>query len=144
MEIELGMLIDLFEMNLLKFCRRCFPHVVNIATQTILKELKENPYQPVIASLTDSTGGSEALRQYANALSSDPVASTREIVAICRKSGQRREELQKVIVAGNHSNSWGTTIRSVQLLRDCETRWSSTFNMIDRLIELYPVSSFSI
>lgn len=144
MEIELGLSINLFKINSLRFCCRCFPHVVNIATQTILKELKENPYQPVIASLTDSTGASEALRQYANALSSDPVGGTREIVAICRKSGQRREELQKVIVAGNNSNSWGTAIRLVQLLCDCETRWSSTFNMIDRLIELYPVSSFSI
>jgi hypothetical protein len=107
--------------------------------QTILKELKENPYEPVIASSKDATPSRE-LRQYAEAVQSDPVGTTRSIVAVCRKSGHRRVELQQVIAAGNRSNAWGTILRLVQLLRDCETRWSSTFNMIDRLIELYPVS----
>ena len=81
--------------------------------------------------------------RYATAVESDPIGRSREIVATCRKSGQRRENLQKLIAAGNKTNAWGgsnTVIWLVQLLRDCETRWSSTFNMIDRLIELYPVS----
>jgi hypothetical protein len=119
---------------------RCFPHVVNIAVQTVLKEVKENPYFPVIDSAPDTSNPSDELQQYADALSSDPVKSLREIVAICRKSGQRCEELQKIIATGNASNSWGIIIRPVQLLRDCETRWSSTYNMVDHVIELYPVS----
>ena len=87
---------------------------------------------------------SAELPQYAAAVESDPVGSTREIVAVCRKSGQHCEDLQKIIAAGNGSNSWGANIRLVQLLRDCETRWSSTFNMIDRLIELYLVGSLRV
>ena len=116
---------------------------MNIAVQTILKELNENGYDPVIATSTDPMGPSAELIEYATAVESDPVGRTRRIVSVCRKSGQRREDLQKVIDAGNNSNAWGTdvVIRHVQLLRDCETRWSSTFNMIDRLIELYPVSN---
>lgn len=76
--------------------------------------------------------------EYATAIQSDPVGRTRQIVATCRKSGQRREGLQKKPIAtGDDTNIW-----LVQLLRDCETRWSSTFNIIDRLIELHPVSIF--
>lgn len=80
--------------------------------------------------------------RYASAVESDLVGRCREIVAACRKSGQRRENLQKLIAIGNSTNTWGpdTVIRLVQLLRDCETRCSSTYNMIDRLIKLYPVS----
>lgn len=113
--------------------------MVNIATQTILAELKENPYWPVIESSTDPSGPNQELKEYARAVESNPVGHTRNIVAVCRKSGQRREELQRVIVSGNEQCVWA--LRTVQLLRDCETRWSSTFNMIDRLIELYPVSN---
>lgn len=83
---------------------------------------------------------------YATAVESDPVGRSREIVATCRKSGQRRKGLQNLIATGNDTSAWGpdATIRPVQLLRDCETRWSSTYNMIDRLIELYPVSTISL
>ncbi|KAI0284024.1 hypothetical protein BGY98DRAFT_911151 [Russula aff. rugulosa BPL654] len=81
------------------------------------------------------------LIEYATAVESDPVGRARGIVAMCRKSGQRREDLKKVINAGNSCNAWGpdVVIRPVQLLRDCETCWYSTFNMVDRLIELYPL-----
>jgi len=88
-------------------------------------------------------GPDAKLIEYTAAVKSDPIGCTRGIVAVCRKSGQRREGLMDVINAGNCSNAWGPNIaiRPVQLLRDCETRWSSTFNMVNRLIELYPVST---
>ena len=125
---------------------RCFPHVINVAVQTILKELKENGYDPIIATSADPLNPSSELMEYATAVQSDPVGRTRQIVATCRKSGQGREGLQKLIATSNDTNTWGpdTNIRLVQLLRDCETRWSSTFNMIDRVIELYPVRNFCI
>ncbi|KAJ7159171.1 hypothetical protein C8R43DRAFT_882138, partial [Mycena crocata] len=74
-------------------------------------------------------------------LESDPVGNTRQIVAACRGSGQRRADVKQIIADGNARFLWGESgiIRVVQLLRDCETRWSSTFLMSDRLIELYPV-----
>jgi hypothetical protein len=87
-------------------------------------------------------------------------------VKALRSSGQRRDDLRAVIKAGNAARSWGRSnidtsdledgiesdsdemgaeeeIRVVQLLRDVDTRWSSTFLMVDRLLELYPVSSSS-
>jgi hypothetical protein len=116
---------------------RCLPHVINIAVETILKELKENGYDPIIAASVDPLNPSPELVEYATAVQSDPVGRTRQIVATCRKSGLRHEGLQKLIATGNDTN-----IRLAQLLQDCETCWSSTFNMIDWLIELYPVTIF--
>jgi len=83
------------------------------------------------------------LIEYATAIESDPVGQTCGIVAVCCKSGQCCKDLKKVINTGNSSNAWGpdVIIRPVQLLCDCETHWSLTFNMVDRLIELYPVSN---
>ena len=82
------------------------------------------------------------LSSYADALRSDPVGQTRGIVGVCRASGGRRKDLKSTIEEGNKSKSWGEIIRVVQLLRDCETRWSSTYNMIDCAMELYPVNLF--
>ncbi|KAJ7633847.1 hypothetical protein DFH06DRAFT_1004046, partial [Mycena polygramma] len=76
------------------------------------------------------------LGNYADAVASDPVGRGRQIVAACRASGQRRAELKLVIKQGNEKKLWG--LRVLQLLRDCETRWSSTYLMSDRLTELYP------
>lgn len=122
---------------------RCFPHCINIATQTVLDELKTNPFDPVIETAKDSSEIPH-LTRYATALEADPVGKTRDLVTTCRSSGSRRRELQAVIADGNQSGRWsreeGREIREVQLLRDCKTRWSSTFLLIDRALMLYPVS----
>ncbi|KAH9160548.1 ribonuclease H-like domain-containing protein, partial [Lactarius sanguifluus] len=96
----------------------------------------ENPFYPVSECGADIPA--DELDSYAQALNSDPVGQTRGIVGVCRASGGRRKELKRAIEDGNKSNTWGEIIRVVQLLRDCETRWSSTYNMIDRTMELYP------
>ena len=122
---------------------RCFPHCINIATQTVLDELKTNPVDPVIGMAKDASELPH-LTRYANALEADPVGKTRDLVTTCRSSGPRRRELQAVIAEGNKSGRWsreeGREIREVQLLRDCKTRWSSTFLLIDRALMLYPAS----
>ncbi|KAG2744443.1 hypothetical protein P692DRAFT_201721841 [Suillus brevipes Sb2] len=87
---------------------------------------------------------------YARTLERDPVGQCRAIVAACRSSGQRRRRLQAVIQEGNENGFWRgklpdgkTTLPTVQLLRDCVTRWSSTFKMVDRVLMLNPaIQSF--
>lgn len=85
---------------------------------------------------------------YLSALEADLVGKCRSIVGACRVSGQRRQALLKKIDEGNKTGYWkgkldnGTDkIPLVQLLRNCETRWSSTYNMIERVLELYAVCS---
>ena len=123
---------------------RCFPHVVNLAVQAILNELKENP----LASAHESHGSSAyaALDAYADVLASDPIGGCRKIVAACRASGQRQRRLKDVIKEGNESGFWRgklpdgkIELLAVHLLRDCSTRWSSTFQMINRVLLLSPV-----
>lgn len=114
---------------------------MNIACQTILKELKDNPRTPVLASSSDPSKESH-LTQYANTLAEDPVGLTRDVVSACRSSGQRRADLKKLIIAGNASDLWNEPLPVLQLLRDCDTRWSSTYLMINRMTTLYPVCLF--
>ncbi|EPQ60967.1 hypothetical protein GLOTRDRAFT_30409, partial [Gloeophyllum trabeum ATCC 11539] len=76
--------------------------------------------------------------EYAQALSQDAVAAARSLVVACRASGQRREDFQKTIINGNNSRDWEPPLPANELLRDVDTRWSSTFLMIDRLLEMYP------
>lgn len=124
------------------FPDRCFPHCVNIAVQTVVDELQTNPVDPIL-----NTAASEAdvphLTRYASALNADPIGKSRDLVTTCRSSGGRRKELQTIIAHGHATGSWmqeeGHEIPSVQLLRDCKTRWSSTFLLIDRMLLLYPV-----
>jgi hypothetical protein len=80
----------------------------------------------------------KALENYEAAIQTDPIGKSRSIVSTCRTSGQRRAELQEIISDGNQSGLW--KLRRVQLLRDVDTRWSSLFGMIDRVIELYQAS----
>ena len=73
---------------------RCFPHVINISVQTVVKELKENPYNPIIESCKNPSGPSRELMLYAEAVQSNPVGTTRDIVSVCRKSGHRWIEVR--------------------------------------------------
>ncbi|KAH8104076.1 hypothetical protein BXZ70DRAFT_681750 [Cristinia sonorae] len=90
------------------------------------------------------------LDAYVKALQRDPISVIRRTVAACRKSGKRRHGLRDYIESGNKTGCWVHVMLDfgpnrtfdrmpeVQLLRDCDTRWSSTFLMIDRALVLYP------
>lgn len=135
-----------------KAATRCFPHVVNIAVQHILDNLKKNPAQrPSSANSGSHTPSSDEetdslAAQCVAAVSDDPVGKIRDLVAYCRQSDRRRVEFRATIEDGNKAQLWedehGNAIQLplLQLLRDCETRWSSTFLMIKRAMHLYPVS----
>ena len=69
------------------------------------------------------------------------VAAALNLVTSIRASGQRREDFAIVIAEGNKAGIFGPEwLREVVLLKDMDVRWSSTFLMIDRVLELYPVS----
>ncbi|KAJ7464855.1 hypothetical protein B0H11DRAFT_2159707 [Mycena galericulata] len=115
---------------------------------TAMEELQELFIQELVDLLNDVPdlpvffSADAELKLYAEALESDPVGNSRQIVAACRASGQRRADVKQIIIDGNKKLLWQSAdhgvLRVVQLLRDCETRWSSTYLMSDRVIELYP------
>lgn len=126
---------------------RCFPHVVNIAVQTALKSLsKSSGSPPPDIDVTPVDGSRITDRRYAETLLSDPVAKCRTTVNACRDSHLRMEALEKTIIEGNLANEWPDALhlRVLQLLRDVDTRWSSTFLMIDRALYLSVVRSFNL
>ncbi|CDO76573.1 hypothetical protein BN946_scf184831.g9 [Trametes cinnabarina] len=121
---------------------RCFPHIVNIAVQHILEELKKTPRAPL-----EDPSNSLPLAQrarIADALAADPIGKVRALVSSCRQSDQRRTEFRRTIEEGNKDKLWKDAegkpmeLPVLQLLRDCETRWSSTFLMLKRVFLLYP------
>ncbi|OBZ77284.1 putative AC transposase [Grifola frondosa] len=70
---------------------RCFPHAVNRAVTAVLDELKKNPRLPIITS-SDDAALFKDLESYTDTLEANPVKDTRELVAVCRKSGERRAD----------------------------------------------------
>lgn len=84
------------------------------------------------------------IEEYRTALTADIVGTVRKLVAASRNSGQRREDFELTIREGNKAGSWmdsegnSLPLPVLQLLRDCETRWSSTFLMLDRVVTLLP------
>lgn len=96
----------------------------------------------------------------------DVVRMVRGLVAALRVSGQRREAFEQILNHGNALDLWKDApkiwkewwvdrypegrdmcsqveLPMVQLLRDVVTRWSSTYLMIHRFLELYPVRFYS-
>ncbi|THU83591.1 hypothetical protein K435DRAFT_689293, partial [Dendrothele bispora CBS 962.96] len=69
-------------------------------------------------------------------LESDVVSAARKIVNTIRASDQRRETFQQIIKELNQTRENANKIPGLQLLRDVDTRWSSIFLMIDRLLLL--------
>ncbi|KIO23189.1 hypothetical protein M407DRAFT_43807, partial [Tulasnella calospora MUT 4182] len=116
---------------------RCFPHVINIAVEAFLKQLALGPPSISVAEQMD--------QGIIDALHRGIVSICRSIVVFCRASGSRRTGLRQVILDGNAAGWFGQNVRlpEHQLLRDVPTRWSSTFFMIDRFLELWPVNALS-
>ena len=131
--------------------------MINLAVQAIYATLKDesvSDVQYLLGNLPDLT--EEALRkmslpedvtieEYRAALAADIIGTARKLVTACRVSGQRREDFELTIREGNEAQSWTDSkgnplsLPVLQLLRDCETRWSSTFFLLDRMLTLLPV-----
>ena len=144
--------------------RSCFPHVINIAVKSGLSLLTKMPKKKKTKD-SERTGwesedkdddeGSTADgcgREFSSdwlynaALEADPIAHCRKLVSNCCASGQRREDLQATITDANKARLFGKDdkgisiqLPSLQLLRDVDTRWSSIYLMLERVLDLYPV-----
>jgi hypothetical protein len=77
---------------------------------------------------------------YRDILESDVIGKLRQQVTTLRASGHRRRELKQTIHDLNQQNPPERQLRVQALLKDMDVRWSSTFLMIDRALNLAPVS----
>ncbi|EUC58183.1 HAT family dimerization protein, partial [Rhizoctonia solani AG-3 Rhs1AP] len=117
---------------------RCFPHILNLAVQSILKSLRVSAAKYREYMEKHELAVSPATEGYLNAMESDPVEAVRGSIAACRSSGTRREEFEKAVQKGNEDGTFklpnGQVIQlpNLQLLRDSPTRWGSTFLMMER------------
>ncbi|RDB20127.1 putative AC transposase [Hypsizygus marmoreus] len=127
---------------------RCFPHVVNLCVKAGLKQLTLVPSTeaplPQLDSDEDINTLEAEVAEFLRILADDPIAAMRQLVIALRASGQRREDFEKAIMEGNAGKKFGegVLLRVVVLLKDMDVRWSSTFLMIDRGIELYPAIKY--
>ena len=79
---------------------------------------------------------------YRLALQDDPIAQARNTVRAAKASGRRREEFQDTIQEGNKAKRFGSDpLPESVLLLDVDTRWSSIYVMVDRVLELNQVAS---
>ncbi|KAH8073394.1 ribonuclease H-like domain-containing protein, partial [Cristinia sonorae] len=104
--------------------------------QRLLKK-EDIPFDAEGNRIRYRTGKTDPL--YAAALKRDPISLTRKLVKVLRSSWGRRQGLRDTIADGNRRQFFrdGKEIKHQELLRDVDTRWSSLFLMINRLIELY-------
>ena len=124
----------------------CFPHIINIAVQHVLKGMSsvQAPENDNVEDLLDNSNADEGRgigQSFEAACAQDPIARLRKIVMAIRASGQRRDALVLWIETENKSglfvlNGKPVEIQPKQLLRDVRTRWDSTYQMLKRSIEM--------
>jgi len=147
-----------FPMHLSPLCS-CFPHVINLAVQAIYDALKDGKgvdTQYILGGFSHMN--EDALERmvlppgvikedYVQALTADVLGTARKLISACRVSGRRREEFVDTILQGNLDETWndndGNPIsrEALELLRDSDNRWSSTYLMVDRVLAMLPVCS---
>jgi hypothetical protein len=133
---------------------RCFPHVVNLAMKAGCQALQdcdansEGLTEDEQAELEDlgfttrDLSTNAALDDdllYQDTLRGDVIGALRTLINALRASGHRRREFKQTIRELNEKNPIERHLRVRSLLRDMDVRWSSTFLMIDRALELAPV-----
>ncbi|KAJ7050596.1 hypothetical protein C8F01DRAFT_1000427, partial [Mycena amicta] len=117
---------------------RCFPHVINLVVKSFLRHLN-------IFNAEDAAREKTA-DWYIT--SSTPTTAVKASVAAVRASGERRVDFAATIKTGNAANDFvpftadgvarqPLILREVILLTDVDTRWSATYLMIDRFLELF-------
>jgi hypothetical protein len=145
---------------------RCFPHIVNIITQRILKAF-ENPADdddtPDLAEVNkdgydddDSDAEGEEVedsgdKDDGNDDEGQPravggvITKIRQLVRTIRASGQRQELLNRVVEMGNQAKWWTDheqnviKLKLLRLILDVCTRWDSTYQMLVRAFEFRQV-----
>uniref|UniRef100_A0A0W0GDY1 Uncharacterized protein n=1 Tax=Moniliophthora roreri TaxID=221103 RepID=A0A0W0GDY1_MONRR len=112
----------------------CGPHVINLAVQDLLWFLP--------LTLDDAFPISDELKadnEYHKILEADIVTTAHTLVSDCHSSGQRRANFKTTIENGNKKGGFGdppVILHVITLLQNCTTCWSSTFFMVNCVLEM--------
>lgn len=77
-------------------------------------------------------------RDMLKSLHSDVVKRLRELIVACRLTGLRREDYRQTII---ELHQRGENVPALTLIYDVITRWSATYNMIARYINVQAVGT---
>jgi hypothetical protein len=124
---------------------RCFPHIIHICVKHVIDSFSALTFEEIAHTWVDAFPNRADRERYAAAVKKDPIKMGRSIVIAIRASGLRRDDFSDTIKLGNARNWFkpGSSVERVpehELKRDSETRWDSTYSMIDRLLEMRLVS----
>lgn len=117
---------------------RCFPHIIHICVKHVVDGFSSTLNEITQELFTNAADHAK----YIAAVKKNPVKMARLIVNAVRSSGIRRDDFLDTIKLGNTKNwfkppgSMTVTVPEHELKRDVDTRWDSTYGMIDRLLEL--------
>ncbi|KAJ2934002.1 hypothetical protein H1R20_g3089, partial [Candolleomyces eurysporus] len=104
---------------------RCFPHITNLASKAVLTAITNIR----LAAVNDDevTVENEVVE---TGLSCNVIALARSLIRMIRASSLRRDKFAALQRTRNPKKA------PLELLRDVDTRWSSTLLMIERLVAL--------
>lgn len=127
---------------------RCFPHIIHICVKHVIDSFVGSLPEEIAQAWVGAFPNPADRERYAAAVKHNPIKMARLIVISVRSSGLRRDEFLDTIKLGNSKNWFqppGSPVKKLpehELKRDADTRWDSTYAMMDRLIEMRPVSEF--
>jgi len=122
----------------------CFPHIINICVQHILKEYTKADFSDIANSWPVGKRNIKK-NEYIDALRKDSLKHARSVVSAIRGSPLRQENFRNIIAVCNDQKLFRDDDNAVQLvgtielLHDVDTRWDSTYMMINQLRKLHPV-----
>lgn len=111
-------------------CLRCFGHIVNLAAEAFL--YGKNP-EAFISEVVSESVQTDDIKELEVWRKRGPIGKLHNIVTFIRRTSQRREAFQKIIV---HDTGLTEHYNQLQLVADNATRWNSMYSMIDRALKL--------
>lgn len=109
---------------------RCLGHVINLAAEAFLYGKNPEAFISEVESeyvRTDDIKELEAWRKYG------PVGKLHNIVTFIRRTPQRREAFQNIVM---HDTDLVAHYNQLQVVADNATTWNSMYSMIDRALKL--------
>lgn len=111
----------------------CFPHIVNLASEAVIKHFTNLDYLEDLDDMSAPAAG-------------DVVQRVRLIIKKIRASSQKTDLFSLTVEAGNKANRFRDAennpvqLPDLRLLLDVRTRWDSLQYMVSRLLDMRPVS----